>query len=503
MGKPLAERGEAQSRFFFAGLSRRRHLTVTITGYNLRVLIANNLHREISPMLHNKITWCALLGAALLSASATLAQTSANNNDKALLNVLIEKGVLTAGEAQQITDEMAKSTSGQDVITNPADKFVKKLTLSGRFQVQFADLGTSIDGFQNNAPAVLPAHPVASQHFLLRRLYLGERVDLTDNFSAFVNYDFANVSFDALYISWKQSDAFIIDAGLEKAPFDYEEVTSSGSLKAIERSPITRYFDETNNGRRLGAASYRTGLFAKGSQDGFFYEVAVTNPERNEYSGDSSAGPTVNGSGGVGNYSNNTNNNFAYYGWGGYASKFEDLTYKVGVEAGYLPDQGGPSTSVGVGNNLSIYGAYADATWQDFNLQGEYMAAKSGNAVTVHGTVRSAKPDGFWIQPSYYLIPKLLEGVVRYSEVNSDNRGVALSDGIRGATSGGTMNKMDEWYVGGNWYIEGNDVKLQFGYIHGDGKGALAPTSATGVVANGSAIKASTDGIRSQVQVNF
>jgi phosphate-selective porin len=454
-------------------------------------------------MLPNKSTWCALLGAALLSASSTLAQTSANNNDKALLNVLIEKGVLTAGEAQQITDEMAKSTSGQDVMTNAADKYVKKLTLTGRFQVQFADLGSSIDGYNNAAPAVLPAHPVASEHFLLRRLYLGTKVDFTDNFTGYVNYDFANVSFDAAYIRWKQSDALIIDAGIEKAPFDYEEITSSGSLKAIERSPITRYFDETNNGRRLGAASYRTGLFAQGSQDGWFYEVAITNPERNEYSGDSSAGPTVNGSGGVGNYSNATNNNLAYYGWGGYAGKFDPVTFRVGAEAGYLPDQGGPGATVGAGNNLSVYGFYGDATVADFNLQAEWMQANSKNAVNRFGTIGTANPNGFWIQPSYYIIPKVLEGVVRYSAVNSDDRGVALSDGIRGATSGGTMNKMNEWYVGGNWYIEGNDVKLQLGYIHGQSKGALLPTTPNGVVATGAAVKASTDGIRTQVQVNF
>ena len=138
-----------------------------------------------------------------------------------------------------------------------------------------------------------------------------------------------------------------------------------------------------------------------------------------------------------------------------------------------------------------------------FELQGEYLDANDQNAVTVHGVLQSSKPKGYWIQPSLYLIPKLLEGVVRYSAVDSSNRGVALSDGIRGATSGGTMEKMDELYVGGNWYIEGNDVKLQFGYIHGESKGAVAPTSATGVVATGTAIKATTDGFRSQVQVNF
>lgn len=452
-------------------------------------------------MLHSKLIRLALLGGSLLGASAAFAQTSAGN--KALLDLLIQKGVLTPAEAQQLTDQIAKDTAGDDVTTNSTDKFLKRLTLTGRFQVQFADLGTSIDGFQNFPPAVLPAHPVASEHFLLRRVYLGTKVDFTNNLTGYVNYDFANVSFDAAYIRWKQSDALIIDAGLEKAPFDYEEVTSSGSLKAIERSPITRYFDETNNGRRLGAASYRTGLYVSGSEDGWFYELAATNPERNEYSGDSSAGPTVNGDGGVGNYSNNTDNVLGYYGWAGYGNKFTNGTYKFGVEAGDLPDQGGPGASVGIGNNLKIYGAFGDVTYGDFNLQAEYLSSKDDNAVTVYGVTRAAKPSGAWIQPSYYLVPKILEGVVRYSWVNSDDRGVALSDGIRGATSGGTMNKMDEWYFGGNWYIDGNDVKLQFGYIHGDGKGAILPTAAGGVVANSAAIKASTDGVRTQVQVNF
>jgi hypothetical protein len=462
-------------------------------------------------MLHKKCYWIALLGGALLTGGAAFAQaplSSQSTADQALVDALIKKGILTPDEAKQITDSIAKSSAGDDVISNPADGFLKRITLTGRFQVQFLDAGTSIDGYQNAPPAVLPAHPVASEHFLLRRIYLGTKADFTNNLTGYVNYDFANVSFDAAYIEWKQSDALLIDAGLEKAPFDYEEVTSSGSLKAIERSPITRYFDETNNGRRLGAASYRTGLYAKGTEDGFFYEVAVTNPERNEYSGDTSAGSTattdsVNGDGGVGNYSNNTDNNLAYYGWAGYSAKFDGGSYKLGAEAGYLPDQGGPGTTLGVGNNLSIYGAFADVIVGDGEIQAEYLDSNDQNAVTRHGVVGAAKPNGFWIQPSYYLVPKVLEGVVRYSYVDSDDRGVALSDGIRGVTSGGTMNKMDEWYVGGNWYIDGNDVKLQFGYIHGDSKDPLIPTTAAGTVANGTAIKASTDGFRTQVQVNF
>jgi phosphate-selective porin len=52
---------------------------------------------------------------------------------------------------------------------------------------------------------------------------------------------------------------------------------------------------------------------------------------------------------------------------------------------------------------------------------------------------------------------------------------------------------MSEWYLGGNWYIKGNDVKLQLGYIHSESKDTVSGAAAT----------AKADGIRSQMQVNF
>jgi phosphate-selective porin len=70
---------------------------------------------------------------------------------------------------------------------------------------------------------------------------------------------------------------------------------------------------------------------------------------------------------------------------------------------------------------------------------------------------------------------------------------VNISDGTRSAPSGGTMDKMSEWYLGGNWYIKGNDVKLQLGYIHSESKDTVT----------GAAAKAKADGVRSQMQVNF
>ncbi|HWZ94827.1 MAG TPA: porin [Opitutaceae bacterium] len=419
--------------------------------------------------------WLALLGGVMLAASVALAQ-----DNKALLDALVKKGILTDDEAKQIAAEVSSGKTATPVVTG-ASKYLQKLTFSGRIQTQFADISTTVN---NAAPS---AHLPATEHFALRRVYFGFRADLGDGFSGVVNYDFANLSFDAAYIEWKQDDSLAIDAGLRKVPFGYEETTSSGALKAIERSPATRYFVESNNGRRLGAGSYHTGLYVGGTADsGIFYNVAITNPERDEFSTGNS---TTNATPGVQNTGSaaGTNNNLAYWGNLGYGTKWSTGSVKGGIEGGYLPDQGG--TVLGTGQNLTVYGAFADLTVGGFNLAGEFLGAKNPLGATA---TNGAKPHGYWIQPSY-LFTKQFEGVVRYSAVNSNGRGVNLSDGIKFAPSGGTMNKMDELYLGGNWYIKGNDVKLQAGYIIGQSDKTTA----------GGGAKAKTDGFRSQMQLCF
>ena len=93
--------------------------------------------------------------------------------------------------------------------------------------------------------------------------------------------------------------------------------------------------------------------------------MALTNPERNEYAGDSTnTAVLVNGLGGVGSTGGATTNRFAYYGTIGYSGTFgEGPTkgkYKVGYETGFLPDQGGPGATIGGGQNITLNGAFAD-----------------------------------------------------------------------------------------------------------------------------------------------
>lgn len=420
-------------------------------------------------MANTPIKWLALLGSALIgAASAAYAQDSGP-----LIDLLVKKGIVNDQEAETLRAELARDSSSAVVSTLSGGKSTVGLSISGRVQVQYANIGGKIDGSATDL--------TATNHFFLRRVYLGAKATLPSGWSANFNYDFANSSFDAAFIEWRANDAFFVDAGFRKVPFGLEEyMTSSSNLRAIERSPADRFFVESNNGRRLGAGSYRTGVFIGGKLDsGVYYNAAVTNPERDE-SATSATGVSTTGMA--------ANNNLSYWGNVGYTSKVaESWTYNVGAAAGFLPDQGGKT--LGAGDNLTVYDAYVEVSNGSFDLQAEYFGSNNEHGVSA---TKNSSSWGYYVQPAYKFTEKI-EGVVRYSYIDSDGRGVTTSDGIRSAPSGGTMDKLSEWFIGGNYYIRGNDVKLQLGYIYGESKDTVT----------GGKAKASIDGVRTQLQVNF
>lgn len=408
--------------------------------------------------------------AALLCAGSALAQDSG-----ALIDLLVKKGLINDQEGESLRADLARDASAAVTATISGGKSTSSLSIAGRIQVQYAGLSTNVDGV-----AVNPNRP--TEHFFLRRIYLGAKANLGNGWSSSINYDFAGSTFDEAKINYTLNDAFNVDIGFRKVPFGLEEwYTSSGSLKAIERSPATRYFVESNNGRRLGAGSYRTGVFAGGKNDaGFFYNVAATNPERNE-----------DGIAGVNSAGTAANNNLAYWGNVGYkVAPAEGLNYVISASMGLLPDQGGPSnTNLGKGYDLTVYNAFVEVGDGPWDLQLEYFGSNNKSGVAV-GTDSSSS--AWSIQPSYKM-GEFWEYTVRYSKVDSDGRGVNLSDGIRSAPGGATMNNMNEWYFGFTRFFRGNDVKWQLGYVLGESNDTVT----------GGTAHAKTEGIRSQMQVNF
>jgi hypothetical protein len=413
----------------------------------------------------------ALLGGVLLSASAVLAQDSGP-----LLDALVRKGILTNQEAEDLRADLMRDNNTIPAKAVGGGKATDRLSVGMRMQVQYASLDTDI---RNAAVG-----PVATDHAFLRRMYITFKAGVGGNWGATMTYDLAGGSYDDAIIEWKPTPDLAFNFGLRKVNVAAEERGSSGDIRAIERSSVTRYFVESNNGRRLGAASYRIGAFLDGKKEftqtnGIVYSAAVTAPERNEsFTGASATG-------------DNATNRPALWGNLGVTGKLANNgTWIAGFGTGYLPDQGGSgTTNFGKGFDLSLYSVYANVTAGRFGFMGEYLTAKverGFNATT------DAKPKGFYLQPSF-LVNENVELVVRYAALDSDHRGVTLSDVIRSSPSGGTMNKSEEWYFGGNYYLRGNDLKLQLGLVSGKTKDTLS----------GAPAEAKVIGLRSQMQLQF
>jgi len=209
-----------------------------------------------------------MLAAALFVAGA--GPMFAQDNS-ALLNILVRKGILTEQEAEDVRADLAKENSAALASTSKSPN-LSKINLSGRVQAQYVGLDTDIDGSTSN--------PATVRHAFLRRVRIGMKPIFSNEWSAYINYDLTGSFFDAAYLEKIFSPALTLQAGLKKAPIGYEEYfLSSGALKAIERSVVTRYFVESNNGRRLGAGKYRQGVWLSGRQGDFTWETAVTNLE--------------------------------------------------------------------------------------------------------------------------------------------------------------------------------------------------------------------------------
>jgi hypothetical protein len=271
---------------------------------------------------------------------------------------------------------------------------------------------------------------------------------------------------------------FSVDLGVRKVNFGMEESTSSGSLDAIERSGVTRYFVEGNNGRRLGAGSYHVGAYFDGNNaarkqktDGVFYSFAVTNPERSSGPGGASSSP------------NNTQAYWADLGYSGFFGGDDANKYRLGVALSSIADAGGRTPTAG--SDIKGFNLWGEVEFSNWKIAGEYLAADVDDGL---GAGRDASPWGFWVQPSLSLTDTF-EVVGRYSYTDSDDRGIKVSDGVRSAPASMTGDNLTELYLGMNYYFSGNDVKFQLGYVHG--------------TAERNGVEESANGVRSQMQLNF
>ena len=388
---------------------------------------------------------------SLLVAGAVVA---ANAQDKALLETLVKKGMLTQQEAAQIAKE--------SVAVTPLAKSTKSIKIFGGGQGWYTWQQYSNKSDAGNAGA-------QTSGFTLRYVKLGVEADVGGGWSATVITDFGTEGagrnyLDKVVASKKIDYDYIsgtLELGLRKSNMGYEQNMDDFNQLAIERSVATMFFTRSDyNG--IGSKNFgsRTvGVFWDGDiiqVDGLYYSLAVTS-EVTEGIG----GGLINNVG--------DSSSLSFYAAMGYKNvadiKGETLAYDFGINFGYAP-QGMIATNNARG---SIWGInpYATMNWRGLTLIGEfflqqvedYLDYNNGSCRTPLGANFTAayKVDmGEW---------GALEPVFRASYVNANGAHIRYEATYANGQDA-TFNQAATLYFGVNWYAT-EAVKTSIGYEFG------------------------------------
>ncbi len=431
---------------------------------------------------------------------AGLAQVFCFAQDRATLDLLVSKNLITREEA----DKLSKTEASK--FATVKNKDTQKFAVSGLVQTQYQWINT-----HQSSPVSTDA--VSKNGFLARRLFIGISGELASGFSAVLISDLAasgsenSKYIDAAYIAKKIESEYIngsLKFGYSKVNFGFEENTSATKLTAIERSITTRYFvDEQKQGSgNVGFGSRYTGVFWNGSLkqvEGLAYGFAVTNSQN------FSVKPSTNS-----DYYDNTVNAWANV---VYKNNFdiagELINYRAGLNFGYgngansrLSVSGTPRTENGY---ILGVNPYLELKWSKFTLWSDFIMTE-----IQHGNsdgVSNSSPYGFNIAVEYRFDAGDLGEIApafRYSYLYTDGRGARISDGMNGAPNiypssslaNNLYNKAQSVYIGVNWYIIGDSVKLQAGYEWASYEGSVFNSTISDK-------KTDVNAVRVQMQVIF
>lgn len=385
---------------------------------------------------------------SLLVAGAVIA---ANAQDKALLETLVKKGMLTQQEAAQIAKD--------SVAVTPATKSTKSIKIFGGGQGWYS-------WGKNSVKAGTGSFDQQSG-FTLRYVKLGIEADVGGGWSAEVVTDFGTEGASKNYldkvVASKKIDLDYLNGtlqlGLRKVNMGYEQNMDDFGQYAVERSVAT-YFFTRYDGKNFGSRT--VGVFWDGNitqVDGLYYGAAVT-------SGVSE--------GGVGNFITEAQDSSALSFWvnAGYKNvadiKGETLSYDLGINFGYAPQGSTGPTSLANTQKGSVWGInpYATINWRGLTLIGEFFLQQVEDYYTPGRDGVGRTPMGANFTAAYKMdIGEwgAIEPVFRASYVTTNGMG------LESAYTGDYLRKINQamtFYGGVNWYAT-TAVKTSLGYEFG------------------------------------
>ena len=440
--------------------------------------------------IHNFIIRNATIAAAalILAEQPLGAQTSTDSERLEKLERAVEQLQKRNAELEQEVSSLKKQTSFAPVL-GPEGKTKTRVTSEGKAYVEKGAVEE-----EKKAVYVTPAGPeyklvlggfiqanfedgdvsafegrfglsALKDRFRLRRARVNLTGEFAEQFDFKIEGDFSQsdgisssrtaFSGTDIFVNWHQFPEAQIKIGQWKAPFGLEQITPDTKLFIIERSlPTGALTPERQIGVQLWGKPFAS--VWPDQKDLLTYYAGIFN-------------------GNGRNISTNDNNNFMYVG------RLEAMPFKgrvfgqesslkFGGDVLNSRDDAGTNISpalnlkVNADGSLSAFtlpGADERTAWSvdawvnigPFDLIGEYFSEEvNGRAVnSVAPGFADFEPSGWYVQGSYFILPKKLQAAVRFEDLNPGQMG---NDGIHSITGGL------------NYYIHGDAIKLMLNYIH-------------------------------------
>lgn len=344
----------------------------------------------------------------------------------------------SSNKAEQVFDEL---WSHATLYKDDANPILEEFKLRGRYQGQYWDVDAD-QGSQSNWED-------RRSRFGFDAKLFDKKIEVRADFQSNDGFDDVYDGLVDAYVRWKPSSNLSITAGRTKPLIgQYDWLESSNVTSTFERSQI---FNQLNINRA-------TGLTVEGTEDKISWRAGV-------YSNDTPSSTGGTGSFGDGEFGD-FNGGISYTLGVGYDLKETLGTEKADLRLDWLHSERKTGDLV--------LGRYDDVLSTSFTLKQDDAQVVFETYYALGGTGDDSDVFGFFIQPTYDIIPKKLQLVGRYSFATSEgDLGVVGQSRYERnvADAGGRGDIYHALYGGAQYFIYGDKLKLMGGaeWSHLDG----------------------------------
>lgn len=387
---------------------------------------------------------------ALLLALPSMAQA------KTLEDLLVEKGVITAGEARGTVDAADARVYWNDGtrLEFPDNGFTTKINTQIQSRYNYIDTDDDLHD------AGLIVGDISDFNVNRARLILSGTA-LNREFSYKLQAEFANDSNSSsdtdaaikdAYIQWEPCEGMGFRLGQFKTGISRQFNNGTETLQIPETSVVSQTFD----------AGYQSGLraFYSDLDDNYSVYASIYNGESDTEGGiaggEDQGGFDTRHMYDVGLRANILGRMDPFQ--EGDIDMTEDLALNVGTTYAYSDSKNNVGYDFFTEGDSHRVSADVNVKYNGFSLHGEFFWAEFNNDALDAGT----KPVGFYTQLGYFLDPAF-EVAARYSYLDCDNNNVVLGAcSLPGQASADSVNEVA---LSLNYYFWKHNLKAQLAYI--------------------------------------